>query len=82
VQIPAPPGCRAVGRAGGAMLEDHHRQLDHAALEHRKTAYRIAGVTVRYGEQSGDLGTVKNVPPAANERDGAGQTEKSPMTSW
>ena len=31
-------------------LEDH-RVLYNAALEHRRTAYRKAGVTVRYGAQ-------------------------------
>ncbi|MCG5220056.1 transposase [Streptosporangium sp. KLBMP 9127] len=35
-------------------LEDH-RQLYNAALEHRRTAYRKAGVSVRYGDQSGEL---------------------------
>ncbi|WP_431900105.1 helix-turn-helix domain-containing protein [Nonomuraea sp. bgisy101] len=34
-------------------LEDH-RQLYNAALEHRRTAFRKAGVTVRYGEQSAE----------------------------
>jgi hypothetical protein len=29
--------------------------LYNAALEHRRTAYRKAGVTVQYGEQSADL---------------------------
>ncbi|WP_256862946.1 transposase [Microbispora sp. GKU 823] len=37
-----------------ACLKDH-RQLYNAALEHRRTAYRKAGVTVRYGDQSADL---------------------------
>ncbi|MGW4426491.1 helix-turn-helix domain-containing protein, partial [Streptosporangium sp. NPDC004631] len=31
---------------------DDHRVLYNAALEHRRTAYRRAGVSVRYGEQS------------------------------
>ncbi|SDM19519.1 putative transposase, partial [Nonomuraea maritima] len=35
-------------------LEDH-RQLYNAALEHRRTAYRKAGVTIRYGDQSAEL---------------------------
>ncbi|MEU1876022.1 transposase [Streptosporangium sp. NPDC020072] len=34
---------------------DDHRVLYNAALEHRRTAYRKAGVTIRYGEQSADL---------------------------
>ncbi|WP_285711139.1 helix-turn-helix domain-containing protein, partial [Microtetraspora sp. NBRC 16547] len=37
-----------------ACLEDH-RQLYNAALEHRRAAYRKAGVSVRYGEQSAEL---------------------------
>lgn len=37
-----------------ACLEDH-RTLYNAALEHRRTAYRMAGATIGYGEQSGDL---------------------------
>ncbi|NUW35188.1 transposase [Nonomuraea sp. SMC257] len=35
-------------------LEDH-RQLYNAALEHRRTAYRAAKVTIRYGDQSAEL---------------------------
>jgi putative transposase len=34
---------------------DDHRELYNAALEHRRTAYRRAGVTVRYGDQSAEL---------------------------
>ncbi|MGP3932973.1 RNA-guided endonuclease InsQ/TnpB family protein [Nonomuraea sp. KM88] len=37
-----------------ACLEDH-RTLYNAALEHRRTAYAKAGVSVRYGEQSAEL---------------------------
>ncbi|MFI6709611.1 RNA-guided endonuclease InsQ/TnpB family protein [Nonomuraea sp. NPDC050478] len=37
-----------------ACLEDH-RQLYNAALEHRRTAYAKAGVSVRYGDQSAEL---------------------------
>ncbi|GAA4525339.1 RNA-guided endonuclease InsQ/TnpB family protein [Nonomuraea ferruginea] len=37
-----------------ACLEDH-RQLYNAALEHRRTAYARAGVSVRYGDQSAEL---------------------------
>jgi putative transposase len=35
-------------------VEDH-RQLYNAALEHRRTAYRKAGVSIKYGEQSAEL---------------------------
>ncbi|XVQ87367.1 RNA-guided endonuclease InsQ/TnpB family protein [Microbispora siamensis] len=41
-----------------ACLEDH-RQLYNAALEHRRTAYRTAGVTVRYGDQSAELKDIR-----------------------
>ncbi|WP_232320630.1 helix-turn-helix domain-containing protein [Herbidospora daliensis] len=42
-----------------ACLEDH-RQLYNAALEHRRTAYRRAGVTVRYGDQSAELKHIRS----------------------
>ncbi|TYC14454.1 IS200/IS605 family element transposase accessory protein TnpB [Actinomadura syzygii] len=48
---------RLTARQAGSLaacLEDH-RQLYNAALEHRRTAYRKAGVTIRYGDQSADL---------------------------
>ncbi|MEV4012023.1 transposase [Nonomuraea angiospora] len=48
-------------------LEDH-RQLYNAALEHRRTAYRKAGVTIRYGDQSGELKQIR-----ADDTDGQGQ---------
>jgi hypothetical protein len=41
-----------------ACLEDH-RQLYNAALEHRRSAYRMAGVTVRYGDQSAELKDIR-----------------------
>ncbi|QKW40294.1 transposase [Actinomadura sp. NAK00032] len=47
------PTARQAGSLA-ACLEDH-RQLYNAALEHRRTAYRKAGVTVRYGDQSAEL---------------------------
>jgi putative transposase len=49
------------------MLEDH-RQLYNAALEHRKTAYAKAGVTVRYGEQSADLKYIRRADPGGQGR--------------
>ncbi|PZG08110.1 RNA-guided endonuclease InsQ/TnpB family protein [Nonomuraea aridisoli] len=48
-------------------LEDH-RQLYNAAIEHRRTAYRKAGVTVRYGDQSGELKHIR-----ADDPDGQGR---------
>ncbi|MEU4537368.1 transposase [Streptosporangium sp. NPDC023825] len=47
---------------------DDHRTLYNAALEHRRTAYRKAGVTVRYGEQSADLKHIR-----ADDADGQGR---------
>ncbi|NUW30807.1 transposase [Nonomuraea sp. SMC257] len=41
-----------------ACLEDH-RQLYNGALEHRRTAYRKAGVSVRYGDQSAELKQIR-----------------------
>ncbi|MEU6996737.1 transposase [Nonomuraea sp. NPDC046570] len=48
-------------------LEDH-RQLYNAALEHRRTAYRKAGVTVRYGDQSGELKHIRADDPDGQAR--------------
>ncbi|WP_433219707.1 RNA-guided endonuclease InsQ/TnpB family protein [Microtetraspora malaysiensis] len=48
-------------------LEDH-RVLYNAALEHRRTAYRKAGVTVRYGDQSGELKHIRSDDPAGQGR--------------
>ncbi|WP_440069969.1 RNA-guided endonuclease InsQ/TnpB family protein [Streptosporangium sp. OZ121] len=50
-----------------ACLEDH-RQLYNAALEHRRTAYRTAGVNIRYGDQSADLKHIR-----AEDPEGQGQ---------
>ncbi|MGV9386500.1 RNA-guided endonuclease InsQ/TnpB family protein [Nonomuraea sp. NPDC003707] len=48
-------------------LEDH-RQLYNAALEHRRIAYRKAGVTVRYSDQSAELKHIR-----AGDPDGQGR---------
>ena len=48
-------------------LEDH-RQSYNAALEHRRTAYRKAGVTIRYGDQSAELKHIR-----ADDPDGQGR---------
>jgi putative transposase len=50
-----------------ACLEDH-RELYNAALEHRRTAYRKADVTVRYGDQSAELKHIR-----AEDRTGQGR---------
>ncbi|GLW97037.1 transposase [Microtetraspora sp. NBRC 16547] len=48
-------------------LEDH-RVLYNAALEHRRTAYHKAGVTVHYGDQSGELKHIRSDDPAGQGR--------------
>jgi putative transposase len=50
-----------------ACLEDH-RQLYNGALEHRRTAYRMAGVTVRYGDQSAELKHIRSDDPSGQGR--------------
>ncbi|HYA50914.1 MAG TPA: helix-turn-helix domain-containing protein, partial [Streptosporangiaceae bacterium] len=50
-----------------ACLEDH-RRLYNAALEHRRTAYQRAGVTIRYGEQSADLKHIRRDDPDGQGR--------------
>ncbi|MFI7134181.1 RNA-guided endonuclease InsQ/TnpB family protein [Nonomuraea sp. NPDC050153] len=50
-----------------ACLEEH-RTLYNAALEHRRSAYRKAGVNVRYGDQSADLKHIR-----ADDPDGHGR---------
>ncbi|WP_207755939.1 RNA-guided endonuclease InsQ/TnpB family protein [Nonomuraea cypriaca] len=47
---------------------DDHRQLYNAALEHRRTAYRKAGVTIRYGDQSADLKHIRADDPDGQAR--------------
>ncbi|TMR94725.1 IS200/IS605 family element transposase accessory protein TnpB [Nonomuraea basaltis] len=48
-------------------LEDH-RQLYNAALEHRRTAYRKAGVTIRYADQSAELKHIRADDPGGQGR--------------
>ena len=50
-----------------ACLEDH-RELYNAALEHRRTAYRKAGVTVSYFDQTTDLKHIR-----ADDAEGQGR---------
>ncbi|MFI7535912.1 RNA-guided endonuclease InsQ/TnpB family protein [Streptosporangium sp. NPDC049376] len=47
---------------------DDHRALYNAALEHRRTAYAKAGVSIRYGEQSAELKHIR-----ADDPDGQGR---------
>jgi putative transposase len=60
------PTARQAGSLA-ACLEDH-RVLYNAALEHRRTAYRMAGAAVRYGDQSADLKHIR-----ADDTDGQGR---------
>ncbi|TYB57706.1 IS200/IS605 family element transposase accessory protein TnpB [Microbispora tritici] len=50
-----------------ACLEDH-RTLYNAALEHRRTAYVKAGVSVRYGDQSAELKHIRGDDPDGQGR--------------
>jgi putative transposase len=50
-----------------ACLEDH-RALYNAALEHRRTAYAKAGVSVRYGDQSAELKHIRADDPGGQGR--------------
>ncbi|GAT64584.1 transposase [Planomonospora sphaerica] len=50
-----------------ACLEDH-RQLYNAALEHRRTAYAKADVSIRYGDQSADLKHIRSGDPGGQDR--------------
>ncbi|MFG3442919.1 RNA-guided endonuclease InsQ/TnpB family protein [Nonomuraea sp. NPDC047897] len=51
-----------------AACREDHRQLYNAALEHRRTAYAKAGVTIRYGDQSAELKHIR-----ADDLDGQGR---------
>ncbi|MBN6057980.1 transposase [Nonomuraea sp. RK-328] len=57
-------------------LEDH-RQLYNAALEHRRTTYRKAGVTIRYGEQSAELKEIRKTDPDGQGRWSAGSQQQT-----
>ncbi|GAA4634064.1 hypothetical protein GCM10023196_074120 [Actinoallomurus vinaceus] len=63
----------------GEMLGDHC-SLYNGALEHRRTAYRRAGVTIRYGEQSAELKAIRaedpgGVPAERRRRQGRAQPQ-------
>jgi putative transposase len=60
------PTCRQEQRAK-AML-DAHRQLYNAALEERREAWRRAGLTVRYAEQSAQLKEIRRADPDGQGR--------------
>jgi putative transposase len=50
-----------------SMLEDH-RELYNAALEHRRTAYQRAGVTIRCSDQSAGLKHIRRADPDGQGR--------------
>jgi len=53
---------RAQADAMTAMLRTHCR-LYNAALEHRRTAYRVAGASVNYAQQSAELKPIRREDP-------------------
>ncbi|GAA2107484.1 RNA-guided endonuclease InsQ/TnpB family protein [Actinomadura alba] len=55
------PTCRQAAALGQCL--EAHRQLYNAALEHRREAYRRAGVSVRYGDQSAELKHIRADDP-------------------
>ncbi|MEO3828335.1 transposase [Actinomadura sp. B10D3] len=61
---------RPTARQAGALAAclEEHRQLYNAALEHRRIAYRKAGVTIRYGDQSADLKHIRGDDPGGQGR--------------
>ena len=52
---------RPTSKQTAALLQclQDHRVLYNAALEHRRTAFARAGVSVRYGDQSGELTAIR-----------------------
>lgn len=50
-----------------AMLRDH-RELYNAALQERRDAYRMRGVSIRYGEQSAQLADIRRADPEGQRR--------------
>ncbi|MGQ0775900.1 MAG: helix-turn-helix domain-containing protein [Pseudonocardiales bacterium] len=49
------------------MLQDH-RQLYNAALQERRDAWRLARVSIRYGDQSAQLGEIRRADPEGQGR--------------
>jgi putative transposase len=54
-------------RSFAACLEDH-RQLYNGALEHRRTAWRMGGVAIRYGDQSAALKDIRRADRSGQGR--------------
>ncbi len=65
-KFPLRPTTRQIGALAG-MLDDH-RQLDNGALEHRRTAWRMRAVTIRYGDQSAELKHIRHDDPKGQGR--------------
>jgi transposase len=63
--LPRPTGKQAAALT--ACLEEH-RELYNTALEHRRTACRKAGVTVRYGHQPAELKHIRADDPDGQAR--------------
>jgi putative transposase len=61
---------RPTGQQQGALTVclEAHRQLYNGALEHRRTVYRMAAVTVRYGDQSAELKDIRRDDPGGQGR--------------
>ncbi len=65
-KFPLRPTTRQTGTLT-AMVEDH-RQLYNGALEHRRTAWQLRAVTIRYGDQSVELKDIRRDDPSGQGR--------------
>ncbi len=65
-KFPLRPTSKQTG-ALTAMVEDH-RQLYNGALEHRRTAWQLRAVTIRYTDQSAELKDIRRADPAGQGR--------------
>ncbi len=61
---------RPTSKQNGALtaMLDEHRQLDNGALEHRRTAWQMRSVTVRYTDQSAELKDIRRDDPKGQGR--------------
>ena len=53
----------AEGLASWSRVRERHRQLYNAALEHRITAYRRAGISIRKGDQEKEVTEIRALHP-------------------
>jgi len=65
-KLRAYPTCPQEGRAG-RLLRDHC-DLYNAALQERRDAYRMRGVSIRYGDQSAQLRAIRGADPGGQGR--------------